>query len=143
MLNTLGYYLVEHTDRLNEAFRVLARASALAPNDSYIADSFGWIRFKLGDLDGARRYIELSRRELMPNRHWEIEDHLGDVYWHLDRKDDAREAWAYALNEFPPEDKRVGIEAKLADGITEPAPEEQPLPNVSLGDDGEVTRTDI
>lgn len=143
MLNTLGYYLVVHTDRLDEAFKVLARASALAPNDSYIADSFGWIRYKMGDLDGARRYIELSRRELSPNRHWEIEDHIGDVYWHLGREEDAREAWEYALKEFPPEEERAKIAAKLADGITEPAPEKRPLPKVSFGDDGEVERNDI
>ena len=143
MLNTLGYYLVEHTDRLDEAFRVLARATALAPRDAYIADSFGWIRFKLGDLDGARQYIELSRRELLPNRHWEIEDHLGDIYWHLDRKEDAEEAWAFAMKEFPPEEQRAIIASKLENGITEPAPEKQPLPSISLGDDGEVTRNDI
>lgn len=143
MLNTLGYYLVEHTDRLDEAYRVLARASALAPNDPYIADSFGWVRYALGDLDGARRYIEISRRELAPNRHWEIEDHLGDIYWHLGRKDDAKEAWGFALNEYPPESARVKIEDKLANGIGEPAPEKQDLPDVSLGRDAEVERNDI
>jgi tetratricopeptide (TPR) repeat protein len=143
MLNTLGYYLVEHTGRLDEAFRVLARASALAPNDPYIADSFGWVRFALGDLDGARRYIELSRRELAPNKHWEIEDHLGDIYWHLDRKDDAKEAWGNALKEFPPESKRAIIESKLANGITEPAPEKQELPDVSISRDAEIDRKDI
>lgn len=143
MLNTLGYYLVEHTDRIEEAFRVLARASALAPNDPYIADSFGWVRFALGDLDGARRYIELSRRELAPNKHWEIEDHLGDVYWHLDRKDDAKAAWETALKEYPPESKRAIIEDKLANGITEPAPEKQELPDVSISRDAEIDRKDI
>lgn len=143
MLNTLGYYLVEHTDRLEEAFRVLARASALAPNDAYISDSFGWIRFKLGDLEGARQYVERSRRELAPNRHWEIEDHLGDIYWHLGREEDARAAWAFALNEFPPEEQRMALEAKLANGITEGAPEKRPLPDVSLEDDGMVSRNEI
>lgn len=143
MLNTLGYYLVVHTDRLDEAFKVLARASALAPNDAYIADSFGWIRYKMGDLEGALRYIELSRRELSPNRHWEIEDHIGDIYWHMGREDDAREAWNYALKEFPPETERELITEKLENGLTEPAPEKRPLPKVSFGDDGEVERNDI
>ncbi|MEO1643024.1 MAG: tetratricopeptide repeat protein, partial [Pseudomonadota bacterium] len=123
MLNTLGYYLVLHTDRLDEAYRVLARASALAPNDSYIADSFGWVRYKLGDLEGALRYLEISRRELLPQRHWEVEDHLGDVYWHLGRKEDAKTAWENALGEFPPADERAIIEDKLANGISSPPPE--------------------
>lgn len=143
MLNTLGYYLVEHTDRLDEAFKVLARASALAPNDPYIADSFGWIRFKMGDLNGARQYVELSRKELAPNRHWEIEDHLGDIYWHLGRQKDAEEAWAYALKEYPPEEERALIQDKLDKGLSEPAPEKRPLPDVSLQDDGVVSRNEI
>ncbi|MEO0548351.1 MAG: hypothetical protein AAFZ91_00415 [Pseudomonadota bacterium] len=143
MLNTLGYYLVLHTDRLEEAFKVLARASALQPNDSYIADSFGWVRYKMGDLEGARRYIELSRRELQPNRHWEIEDHLGDVYWHLGRKEDAKEAWGYALKEHPPTDERARIQDKYENGLLTPPPEKRALPDVSLEDDGEITRQDI
>ena len=143
MLNTLGYYLVLHTDRLDEAFKVLARASALAPNDSYIADSFGWVRYKLGDLEGALRYLEISRRELMPKRHWEIEDHLGDVYWHLGRKEDAKKAWGNALNEFPPSDERSIIQDKFDNGISGPPPERQPLPDLSISDEAEVEREDI
>lgn len=143
MLNTLGYFLVEHTDRFEEAYRVLARANALAPSDPYIADSYGWARYKLGDLEGARRYIEQSRRELAPNVHWEIEDHLGDIYWHLDLKDEAREAWQAALDDYPNDEKRAEIQKKLDEGIAGPPPEKQPLPDVSLSDDNEVTRQDI
>lgn len=143
MLNTLGYFLVEHTERYDEAFRVLARANALAPSDPYIADSYGWARYKLGDLEGARRYIEQSRRELAPNTHWEIEDHLGDIYWHLDRKEEARAAWQAALDDYPSEKKRAEIQQKLDEGLAGPPPEKQPLPDVSLSGDNEVTRQDI
>lgn len=143
MLNTLGYFLVEHTDRFTEAYRVLARANSLAPADPYISDSYGWARYKLGDLDGARRYIEQSRGELAPNVHWEIEDHLGDIYWHLGRKEDAKAAWQAALDDYPAEDKRADIKDKLENGLQGPPPEEQPLPDVSLGDEGEVHRREI
>ena len=143
MLNTLGYFLVEHTDRYKEAYRVLARANSLAPSDPYISDSFGWARYKLGDLEGAKRYIEQSRRELAPNIHWEIEDHLGDIYWHLGDKDAARQAWEKALSDYPSEDKRDDIRDKLENGIAGAPPEEQELPDVSLGDEGEVQRQDI
>lgn len=143
MLNTLGYFLVEHTDRFSEAYKILARANSLAPSDPYISDSFGWARYKLGDLEGARRYIEQSREELAPNTHWEIEDHLGDIYWHLGNKEAAREAWRRALSDYPSEDKRAGIRDKLKNGIEGPPPERQPLPDVSLGDQGEIGRQDI
>ena len=143
MLNTLGYFLVQHTDQYEEAFQVLARANALAPADPYIADSYGWARYKLGDLEGARRYIEQSRKELAPNTHWEIEDHLGDIYWHLGKKEAAREAWQNALEDYPAEDKRALIQEKLDSGLDGPPPEKQKLPDVSLDDEGTVTRQDI
>ena len=143
MLNSLGYYLVIHTERYEEAYRVLARAFLLAPNDPYIADSYGWVRYKLGDLDGAQRYIEQSQAEILPNRNWEIEDHLGDIYWHQGETDKARKAWEIALAEFPPDKERAKIADKLKNGLTEPAPEKQPLPDISLGEDNEVERNDI
>lgn len=143
MLNTLGYFLVEHTDSYREAYKVLARANALAPADPYISDSYGWARYKLGDLEGAKRYIEQSRKELAPNTHWEIEDHLGDIYWHLGDKEAAREAWQNALEDYPAEDKRILIQEKLDSGLQGPPPEKQKLPDVSLDDEGEVNRQDI
>ncbi len=144
MLNSLGYFLVTRTDRYEEGYKVLGRAVALANNNNpYINDSFGWARYQLGDMEGARRFIESARDELAPHTHWEIDDHLGDVYWRLGREEDAREAWARALKTYPPEDIRADVEAKLEDGLTTPAPEKRPLPNLSLDDNGEVQRQDI
>lgn len=139
MLNTLGYFLIENTDNFDEGYQVLYRANALARNDPYIADSLGWAYFRLGHLDDARRLIEQSRRELEPQRHWEIEHHLGDIYWYLGMEEEARSAWRTALNEFPPYNVAQEIEAKLENGMTEPAPERRPLPRVSI-DDGETVQ---
>ena len=107
-----------------------------------IADSFGWALYKLGDLDRARGLIEAARDDLKPKNHWEIEDHLGDIYWHLGREDDARTAWETALAAYPPKVERETIEAKLKDGLTTPRPEKQRLPEISL-EDLEVGRQDI
>lgn len=143
MLNTLGYYLVSHTDQYEEAYRILARASSLAENDPYIRDSFGWARYKFGDLDVALEIIKSAKRELAPDKHWEIEDHIGDIEWHLGNEDAARAAWTEALQIYPPAKVRNQLEAKLRDGLTTPAPERRPLPSISLGDDGELTERDI
>lgn len=132
MLNTLGYFLITNTDDLIEGYQVLYRANALARNDPYIADSLGWAYYKLGHLDDAERLIELARRELAPNLHWELEHHIGDIYWYQGREDEAREAWEAALNEFPPFKTAEELRDKLANGLTEPAPETVPLPRVSL-----------
>ena len=141
-LNSLGYFLVTRADRVEEGYRVLARAMLLAENDPYISDSFGWALYQLGDLERAQRLIEGSREDLMPHRHWEIEDHLGDIYWHQGLKDEAREAWQTALDNHPPQTERDVISKKLADGLSTPAPEKKPLPEIRI-DDGEINRRDI
>ena len=134
MLNTLGYYLIENTDRLDEGYKVLHAANAMARNDAYIADSLGWAYYKLGHLEDALRLIEISRDELSPKLHWEIEDHYGDILWHLDRREEAREAWRRALGEFPPYETEMTIRRKLEDGLSGPPPEKRDLPRISLDD---------
>ncbi|MEL6387387.1 MAG: tetratricopeptide repeat protein [Pseudomonadota bacterium] len=135
MLNTYGYFLLQHTERFSEAYKVLYLANGLANNNPYIADSLGWAYFKLGHLDDAKRLIELARRELAPQKHWEIEDHMGDIHWYLGDRDAARDAWAAALGEFPPDSVREAIERKLDKGLTEPMPETQPLPRIETDPD--------
>lgn len=141
-LNSLGYFLLVHTDKYEEAYQVLYRARAMAERDPYIADSLGWAYFKLGHLDEAERLIRQSQDELMPHRNWEIEMHLGDIYWHQGEEDAAREAWQFALENHPPARERQDLEDRLANGLAGPAPERRPLPDVSLTD-GEVDRQDI
>lgn len=141
-LNSLGYFLVTRTDRVDEGYKVLARAMLLAESDPYIADSFGWALYQFGDLDRAQRLIEGSQEDLLPHRHWEIEDHLGDIYWHQGKQDEARTAWQTALDNHPPQMERNAIAQKLAEGLTTPAPQKKPLPEIRI-DDGEINRRDI
>ncbi|MEO9969448.1 MAG: hypothetical protein ABJG15_06400 [Hyphomonadaceae bacterium] len=143
MLNTLGYFLISHTDNYEEGYKLLGRASQLASRNAYIRDSFGWARFKLGHVASAGRIIESSRELLAPERHWEIEDHLGDIYWYEGDEEKAREHWEGALEVYPPVKVRNLIEAKLKDGITEPAPRRQTLPSLSLEGDGRLEERDI
>ncbi len=142
MLNSLGYYLAINTDRYEEGYKVLARARVLAQRDPYIADSLGWASFKLGHLDEALRLIKSAQKDLEPQQHWEVETHLGDIYWHMGRKDEANAAWQIALENWPPVDKKKEIEARLANGLTEPKPEKRKLPDAPLTD-GEIARQDI
>lgn len=141
-LNSLGYFLITRTDRYEEGYKILARALLLAESDPYITDSFGWSLYKLGDLDRAKDLIERARDRLAPRTHWEVEHHLGDIYWHLDRRDDARAAWQKALDNYPPTPEREKLATKLKDGLTTPRPEKRPLPEISL-QDLEVQRQDI
>ena len=142
MLNTLGYFLLTYTDKLDESFKVLSRARTMAERDPYIADSLGWAYFKLGHLKEAKRLIELARTELEPHQHWEIESHLGDIYWYLGDQEEAKTAWQAALDNRPPATEKAEIAGKLASGLSVPAPERKALPDVSLTD-GEIDRQDI
>lgn len=141
-LNALGYFLIRHTDRLEEGYRVLARALMLAGSDPYISDSFGWALYLHGNLDQARGLIEDARDQLLPLRHWEIEDHLGDILWHQGDPAAARMAWQRALEQFPPHVERELIRDKLASGLSRPRPERRPLPTVRI-DDGAERRQEI
>ena len=132
MLNTLGYFLITKTEKYEEGYKALARAAALTERNAYIDDSLGWAKYKLGDFEGARRLIEQSRDVLQPHYHWEIEDHLGDIYWRLGREEDAREAWENSLNEHPPRKVEKTLRDKLKNGLTTPAPEKRELPDVDL-----------
>lgn len=141
-LNSLGYFLVTRTDRIDEGYRLLARAMLMAEGDPYIADSLGWALYQLGDLDRARSLIEGAREDLEPQGHWEIEDHLGDIYWHSDDQDAAREAWQMALDNHPPMPERELIARKLEAGLTTPPPEKRPIPEIRI-EDVESTRRGI
>lgn len=140
MLNTLGYFLITKTDKYEEGYKALARAAALTERNAYIDDSLGWAKYQLGDFEGARRLIEQSRDVLEPHMHWEIEDHLGDIYWRLGREDDAREAWENSLNEHPPRKVEKIVRDKLKNGLTTPAPEKRELPDVDIDTPGQAER---
>lgn len=141
-LNSLGYFLITRTDRLDEGYRLLARALLMAEGDPYISDSLGWAIYQFGDLDRARRLIEGAREDLKPQSHWEIEDHLGDIYWHRSDPDAARAAWQLALDNHPPLPERDMIARKLEEGLTTPPPDKRPIPEIRI-EDVEITRRGI
>jgi tetratricopeptide (TPR) repeat protein len=88
--NALGYSLADRGLRLREARELIARALELAPGDPFIADSMGWVEFKLGRLDEALR---LLRGAFKSRPDTEIAAHLGEVLWAAGLKDEARQVW--------------------------------------------------
>ena len=47
----------------------------------------------------------------------DINDHLGDAYWRIGRKIDARFQWQHALQLDPDEEQKAVIERKLQYGL--------------------------
>ncbi len=88
--NTLGYSLLTLSNRLDEADELISKAHELAPEDPYILDSMGWVKFKQGNLDGALEYLE---KAFKLDQDAEIAAHLGEVYWLKGDREKARDYW--------------------------------------------------
>ncbi|MDI3513897.1 MAG: hypothetical protein PWP40_1126 [Rhodocyclaceae bacterium] len=96
--NALGYSLADRNLRLEEAEALIVRALELAPDDPFILDSLGWVRFRRGDGAGALVHLE---RAYAKRQDAEIAAHLGEVLWSLSRRDDARRILDQALAAHP------------------------------------------
>lgn len=92
--NALGYSLTERNTRLPEALKLLQKAASLAPEDPYIMDSLGWVKYRLGDKQQA---LDLLRRAYGIQAQAEIGAHLGEVLWESGQQDEARKTWREAL----------------------------------------------
>ena len=89
-LNALGYTLADRTSRFKEAQEYIRRAAALVPDDPAILDSLGWVSYRLGEMDEALKWLSKAF-EMLEDA--EIAAHYGEVLWHADQKDKAREVW--------------------------------------------------
>jgi len=97
-MNALGYMLVVHTSRLDEARKLITRALELTPDDAAVIDSLGWIEYRQGKVKEARSLLEKAFGKV-PDP--EIAAHLGEVLWVLGEKDRARAIWEAALTRDP------------------------------------------
>ncbi len=96
--NALGYSLADRNVRLPEARELIAQALKLAPGESFIVDSMGWVEFRLGNLAEAAR---LLRKAYAGRPDAEIAAHLGEVLWLSDAQDEARRVFAEGLQREP------------------------------------------
>lgn len=101
-MNALGYMLVVHTSRLEEARKLVTRALEITPDDATVIDSLGWIEYRQGKVQEARALLQKAF-DKVPDP--EIAAHLGEVLWVLGEKDRARAIWEAALTRDP--DHRV------------------------------------
>lgn len=119
LLNYLGYSWADQGINLEASLEMIQRAHTLRPDDGYIADSLGWVNYKLGNYEDAITYLERAV-ELLPYDAT-INDHLGDAYYRLGRKQEARFQWSRALNNQEDEDLdlTMSINSKLQNGLSD------------------------
>jgi tetratricopeptide (TPR) repeat protein len=131
--NNLGYQWADRNKNLDEAEKLIRKAIDLdrkqrntgtsigADGDRDAAayvDSLGWVHFRLGKLDEARR--ELEQAAELPDGQDDpvVWDHLGDVYFRLEQKPQAVEAWKKSLSLYDlgarhPDERTREIREKL------------------------------
>jgi len=102
--NALGYSLADRNQRLDEADKLIEKASALAPNDAFIMDSLGWVKYRQGDMADAAKLLKHAF-EIQPNA--EIGAHLGEVLWKSGEQKQALDAWRRAHKLEPNNDTLV------------------------------------
>ena len=97
-LNALGYTMILHTDRSEEAYRLIKRAYLLNPGDPAIIDSMGWVLFVMGRAEEALPFLQKAMA-ILPDP--EIAAHLGEVLWFLGDQQAALQTWQRGLAQSP------------------------------------------
>ncbi len=111
-LNALGYTLADQTERLEEAEQYLLEAIALNPDEPVIIDSLGWLRFKQGRYDEARRFLRQAYDQLQEG---EIVAHLAEVLWVQGEKSEAKRLVRQALEDKPDDEYLIRFKKRFLD----------------------------
>jgi tetratricopeptide (TPR) repeat protein len=85
--NALGYTLADANRDLGEAERLIQAARAAKPHDPAIADSWGWLQYRLGHLDQA---VQALQDAWAARKDADVGVHLGEVLWKRGQQQDAR-----------------------------------------------------
>jgi len=94
-LNFLGYLLADHNLKLDEAEILIQKAVDQEPDNGAYVDSMGWVYYRLGRLEEARKALE--RAVVLTGGDPVVCEHLGDVYKQLQLIDLAREQYKKSL----------------------------------------------
>jgi tetratricopeptide (TPR) repeat protein len=84
--NALGYTLADAGRDLSEAEKLIEVARTAKPHDPAIADSWGWLQYRMGHLDEAARAL---RQAWGAAKDADVGVHLGEVLWKLGKRRDA------------------------------------------------------
>jgi Flp pilus assembly protein TadD len=97
-LNALGYMLITHTTRLEEAKTYIEKAYSLEPNDPVILDSIGWLNYKRKDFISAEQFLSKSYQSI---KNPEVATHLIRTLIKLGQSQKARDIYNEIRIEFP------------------------------------------
>ncbi|MBS56929.1 MAG: hypothetical protein CMP16_03535 [Rickettsiales bacterium] len=96
VLNYLAYSWLERNYKIDVAMQMLEKAHEQEPEDGFIIDSIGWAHYLTGNYIKAEKFLK-EAIQIMPDDPI-VNDHYGDILWHLDRKMEAQYYWKSVLN---------------------------------------------
>ena len=112
VLNYLAYGWVEREIQLDRSLKMLEDAYKANPESFYIIDSLAWAHFKKNNLAEAARLME-KVIDIAPGEAISL-DHLGDIYYAMNRKREAIHFWQQALELAEPDDEITeDVQSKL------------------------------
>ncbi|WP_372786625.1 tetratricopeptide repeat protein [Phenylobacterium sp.] len=115
LLNYLGYSWIDRGEHLKEALAMVQKAVASDPRSGAMVDSLGWAYYRMGDYKQAVEKLEQAVE--LEAGDPEINNHLGDAYWKVGRRDEAQFQWRRVLTLKPDDKIKLSAETKLASGL--------------------------
>ncbi|MGL4767397.1 MAG: tetratricopeptide repeat protein [Formosimonas sp.] len=94
-MNSLGYFLANKNQQLDEAERLIRKANELKPNTPNLIDSLGWVTYRQGRLDEA---LTALKQAATMEPHDEILTHLGEVQWQKGEREAALKTFQAAFH---------------------------------------------
>ncbi len=98
-LNYIAYTWAERGENLEKALQMARKAVTLKGDAGHIIDTLGWVYFRLGRYEEARRQLEMAVAHLPEDPL--VRQHLGEALFALGKNDLAREAFEKALELDP------------------------------------------
>lgn len=115
LLNFLGYSWIDRGENLQRALAMVQKAVDAEPKSGAMIDSLGWAYYRLGQFNTAVEKLEQA--VAIEAGDPEVNNHLGDAYWRVGRRTEARFQWNRVLTLEPSEKLRTQVEAKLKNGL--------------------------
>ncbi len=100
-MNNYAYNLSVRGENLEKAQELALKAMELEPENAAYLDTMGWIFYKMGEFEKAKRFIKASIDLNADEASAEVLEHLGDVYDKLNNIDEAKKWWKKALEKDP------------------------------------------
>jgi tetratricopeptide (TPR) repeat protein len=115
--NDLGYLYADQGKNLEKAESMIRKALQDKPDEAAYLDSLGWVLFKRGKAQQAVEPLERAVKKGTSTTDATVFEHLGDVYFHLQNYEKAKDAWSQAeragAKAVPPDKRLPEIRKKL------------------------------